>query len=125
MATRAILSSPIAKFNVFVDQMVNKNVSGAYTIECDKNYYPRIAPCFHIRFFWIFATSIQMTDSIKAIQRRAQKCDFDMTLVSGLIHNNQLNPFENNIVIRKDESLEYLLQEQDHIMHMQLTNRFH
>lgn len=67
IATRALLSTPIIKFNVFIDQMVNKNVSGAYTIEMDKNYYPRIGPCFHLRFFWIFATSIQMTDSIKAI----------------------------------------------------------
>ena len=75
-------------------------ISGAFLFECDAEYNPTVSPCFSMRLSWIFATSLQMLDTIKGIQRRAKECDFDMIPISGIAQKDALNPFENPTELR-------------------------
>jgi len=80
-------------------------ITGGYLLETDPVYNPAESPCFRLNLSWIFATSTQIQDSIRAIQRRAKEFDFDMVPVSTLVLSEHLNPFEISTVLRNASPL--------------------
>ena len=80
-------------------------ITGGYLLETDPVYNPAASPCFRLNLSWIFATSTQIQDSTKAIQRRAKEFDFDMVPISGIALSEHLNPWELPTVLRNASKL--------------------
>ena len=81
--------------------------SGEYLLEHDANYITRA--CFHIKYYWLFVRGPVMNEVvIRRLYRRIKDASgdsFKVLPISGIIRNEEVNPFESSTVLRLGYSM--------------------